>query len=189
MSRVTFADACAGSSDAGSSQILRRRSRTSVVAQVFKVDAKGLAVRELGVVLSLSGKIGVDLDAMADIADEDEGRPAMRRRQRAGVFFRLALGVEHQHVPGAIGAASAARVFRDVGGEQVVLTGDLLAALQAALLGLENKAVLLVEVDPPVRVAFVPVLPDGAFEDIVVVFVGGVGRIGRRQSQQTRSIR
>jgi hypothetical protein len=73
-------------------------------AEVFEINAKGLAVRELGVVLALSGKIRIDLDAVADVADQDEGRPAVRGRQRAGVFLRLPLGVEHQHVPGAVRA-------------------------------------------------------------------------------------
>jgi len=79
-----------------------------VDAKVFEVNSKRLAVRELGVVLALPGRIRVDLDAMPDIADEDERRPAVRGRQRAGLFFRLPLGVEHQHVPGAIRAAPAA---------------------------------------------------------------------------------
>lgn len=77
--------------------------------------------------------------------------------------------------------------LRDLGGRgrgKVVLAGDLLGALQAALFGLENEAVLLVEVDPALGFAFVLVLPDGAFEDVIIVFMGGVGRIGRRQSQQ-----
>ncbi len=184
MSRVTFA------------RCLRRIERSRIepdfakafanllVAEVFKIDAEGLSVRELSVVLSLPGKIRIDLDAMADVADEDERRPAMRGGQGAGVFFRLAPGVEHQHVPGAICAASAARSSGISAVNRSCWPATLLGALQAALLGLQNEAVPLVEVDPPLRVAFVPMLLDGPFEDVIVVLVGGIGRIRRRQSQQ-----
>ena len=37
-----------------------------LVAQVFEVDAEGLSIRELCIVLSLSGKISIDLDTMAN---------------------------------------------------------------------------------------------------------------------------
>jgi hypothetical protein len=117
---------------------------------------------------------------MADIADEDEGRPAVRGRQGSGIFFRLPLGVEHQHVPRAIRAAPAARFLGYLSGEQIVLAGDLFDTFQAALLGFENEAVFLVEVDPTVRIAFVPVLGDGPLEHVVVMIVCGVGGIGRR---------
>ena len=48
----------------------------------------------------------------------------------------------------AIGATSTSRVFRNICSEQIVLTRNFLDAFQAALLGFENKAVLLVKVDP-----------------------------------------
>lgn len=48
-----------------------------LIAQVFKINAEGLAVWELSVVLSLSREVGIDLDAMSDVADEDERRPAV----------------------------------------------------------------------------------------------------------------
>ena len=108
MSRVTFAG------------LARRIERLRLVpdglkaiadlrlAQVLEIDAEALAVRKLGVVFSLPGEVGIDLDAMTDIADKDKRRPAVRGWQRAGVFFGLPLGVEHQHVPGAVCAALAA---------------------------------------------------------------------------------
>lgn len=77
-------------------------------AQVFEINTKALAVGKLGVVLPLPGEIGIDLDAVADVADEDERRPTMRGRQGAGVFLRLPLGVEHQDVPGAARTPAAA---------------------------------------------------------------------------------
>jgi hypothetical protein len=83
-------------------------------------------------------------------------------RQRGSIFFRLPLGIEHQHVPGAVRATPAAGFFGNFGREQVVLAGDFLGAFQAAPLGFENETVLPVEVDAAMGVAFVLVLADGA---------------------------
>jgi len=45
--------------------------------QVFQINAKRLPVGELRVVLPLAGEVGIDLDHMPDVADQDERRPAM----------------------------------------------------------------------------------------------------------------
>jgi hypothetical protein len=74
----------------------------------------------------------------------------MRCGQGPRIFFRLTLGVEHQHVPCAIRAATAARIVGNVGGEQIVLAGDFLDTLQTTLLSFENEAVLFVKVNPAV---------------------------------------
>ena len=50
------------------------------IAQVLQIDAVRLAVRELGVVLPLQGEVGVKLDHMANIDDDQKRRPALRRR-------------------------------------------------------------------------------------------------------------
>ena len=42
-----------------------------------EVNAKALAVGELCVVFALSRKVGVNLEAMANVADNQEGRPAL----------------------------------------------------------------------------------------------------------------
>ena len=46
-------------------------------AEVFQIDAERLAVGELRVVFPLAGEVGIGLDHMADVADQDEGRPAV----------------------------------------------------------------------------------------------------------------
>jgi len=51
-----------------------------LVAQVFQIDTEVLPVGKLRVVLTLPGEVGVDLDAVPDIANEDEGRPAVAWR-------------------------------------------------------------------------------------------------------------
>ena len=120
-----------------------------LVAQIVEMDAVALPVGELDVVLTLPGEVGVEFEAVADIADDQEGRPAMRRRQRLGIVLGLAPGVEHQHVPGAVGAAPSARPGRlgegrgAPGGQQF-----LRLPLPAALLRLQHEGALLVEVDP-----------------------------------------
>ena len=98
-----------------------------LLAQVFEIDAKALPVGELRVVLPLAGEVGIDLDAVADVADEDEGRPAVRGRQRAGIVLGLPPGVQHQHVPGAVAPRRPRSAAASSADEQVVLAGDFLA--------------------------------------------------------------
>src|SRR5262245_24024858 len=57
------------------------------IAQILEIDAEALAVGELGVVLPLAGEVGIELQAMADIAGEDERRPAVRSWQAARIAF------------------------------------------------------------------------------------------------------
>ena len=79
------------------------------IAQIFEIDPEAVPVGELGVVLPLPGEVRIELEAVADIAEDDEGRPAMRGGQSAAILFGLALGVQHHHVEAAIGAASSAQ--------------------------------------------------------------------------------
>jgi hypothetical protein len=66
------------------------------IPQILKVYAKAVAIWELRIIFALSRKIRENFDDMADIADEDEGRPAVFFRQGFGVAFRLGLGVLKQ---------------------------------------------------------------------------------------------
>ena len=85
-----------------------------LVAQTFQRDGIALAVRELGVVLPLAGEVGVDLDHVAHIDHQDEGRPAVLLRQRAGVVLRLPLGGAHHLVPAP--RAAGGRAGLELGG-------------------------------------------------------------------------
>ena len=115
------------------------------LCQIIEVDAEGLAVRELGVVAALAGEIGVEFEAVADIADDDEGRPLMIGRQVAGIVFRLLAGVVHQHVPGA-GGFAAALVFHLR--HEIILVWKFAAlAPGAGLLRFQHEGAALVEVD------------------------------------------
>jgi len=59
------------------------------IAQVLHGDAKTLGIGKLRIILSLAGKVGIELDDMADIDKDDEGRIAVFDRQMAGVVDRL----------------------------------------------------------------------------------------------------
>ena len=110
MARVTRADLRAGSSESGSLQIVASRVRISGFAQVFEIDAERLAIRELIVGFPVAAEIGVDLEAMADIADDDEGGRLVPARKQPHIVFGLPPRVEHQHVPRPRRGAPPARL-------------------------------------------------------------------------------
>jgi hypothetical protein len=159
------------------------------LSQVFQIDAKALAVGKLRVVFSLPGEVGIDLDAMADVTDQDERRPAVRGRQRAGIFLGLPLGIKHQHVPGAACASAAAIAGVFFRGEQIVLPGNFLrAALPAALLGFQNKGVLAVQIDAADGVAFVAMARHHALEYVVITLMTGLRGIGPWQVERVTEL-
>jgi hypothetical protein len=107
-----------------------------------------------------------------------KGRPALGGRQRLGVVFGLAPGVQHQHIPAALGRAAARR--RGIRLEEVLPSEVellLVASLLSALLGLEHEGAAFVEVDAPLgrRAVRLPER-DGALEDVGIE----LGRHARR---------
>ncbi len=132
--------------------------------------------------ISMAGKIGVGLDDVPDVADQDEGWPAMFNRQRPSVVFRLAAGIQHQHVPGAACAAGATsgRFLA----KQVRTTDRLGTARLARLFCLQHEAVLLIEIDPPAtRRSVRGALSDRSLEHVVVFGGVGGGRVGPLDAQ------
>jgi len=69
------------------------------VAQGVERNAEGLGVRELAVALSGPAEVGIELEAVADIDDDQEGRPAMVDRQGLGIALGLAAGALHGDGP------------------------------------------------------------------------------------------
>ena len=121
-----------------------------LVPQVLHVDAKALPVGKLRVVFALARKVGIDLDAMADIADEHEGRPAVALRKRAGVFLRLAARRDHELVPRPVRAALPARLIVRLDEVELARQVQRLGpALFPALLRFHDEAMLFVKVDAP----------------------------------------
>jgi len=146
----------------------------TLVAQVLKHDPVARPVGELGVCLSGTGEIGIDLDAIADVGDEQKRRPAMIDGERLGVAFGLTLGLHHRLGPsrraapgGATGDAGFGGLAEDV--EIVIALIGRRTVRLAALLGFEDEAAALVAVDPAEAGGAVAiVLKDAAFEDVVV---------------------
>ena len=124
-------------------------------AQVGQHDPEPLGVGELGVALAQEREVGEQLDRVPDIDDDEEGRPAMVRRQRLGVALGLAAGALHGE---RVGLRPAHAVALAAGSGLVSRKqGQLLERRIRALLGLEDEAAALVEVD---AAAAAPAAPD-----------------------------
>ena len=114
------------------------------IGKIVQADVAKLRVRKGAVVAALPREVSIDVDAPADVADEDERRPVVVRFQPVGVVPRLIEGVLHQHVPRR--GAELGLIL--LGGEQFGLAGDgLVLAGEARLFGLQHEGVLFVEVD------------------------------------------
>ena len=69
------------------------------VAQFGEQDAVALRIGERDVGAAGAGELGVELDAVADIDDDEERRAAFAGGERAGVLLGLAAGLEHGFIP------------------------------------------------------------------------------------------
>jgi hypothetical protein len=160
-----------------------------LVAQVFQIDAEGAPIGKLIVGLPVAAEVGIDLDGVADIADQHEGRRLMGSRQQTDIVFRLSASVHHEHVPSAVcaGTAPARRAFH---ARQLRHVADFLVAGDAALLGLQHETVALVEIDAPRRGSpLAGRLLHHPLEDIVVALMGGRGGIGLTKAQKAAKLR
>jgi hypothetical protein len=141
-----------------------------VLAEVRQEDPVVLRVGE-GAVGGGAVERGEEVEAMADVADDEEGR---RRGKRAGVVARLPLGRLHGDDP-APGVAPRG--------------ADLLRPLVRALLGLEDEARLLVEVHLPDR-PLLPLVDDQriALEGVAVALGVPRGRVGARHAEEVAEV-
>jgi hypothetical protein len=144
----------------------------------------------LRVVFTLASEVGIDLEAMADIANDQEWRPAFARWQRLGVLLRLLARVQHENVPGAGRGPPAKRggLFR-LGIEKAALCG-FLGPRPAALLGLKDEGTALIEIDASARRGTVRFAKsNGALESIGVQLCVMRGLIGARHLQHIAKFR
>jgi hypothetical protein len=88
ISRVTLALWRVGSSPSGSLQARARSKWVSSFARSFRVIG-----------LAEPGKVGIQLDHVADVHHEDERRVAFLGRERADIPFGFALGTLHRRMP------------------------------------------------------------------------------------------
>src|SRR3546814_11706586 len=103
-----------GGIEAGGCVPDRRQAVAHVlVPQVVEHDPIARTVGKLSVRLSRAGEVGIDLDAVADVRDEQERRPAMLRRKRLGVTLGLGLRSEERRVGTACGSTCRSRWATD----------------------------------------------------------------------------
>ena len=161
-----------------------------LVMQVVEHDAVAGAVGELGISFAGAGEVRIDVDAIADVRDQQDRRPAMIGRQRLGIAFGLALRLKHRAGPAGRPAPRGAALDAGAGGlaenVQIVLAACRSGLVRlAALLGLKDEAVALVAVDAAKALRAVAiVLKHPALEHIIVVRVVGAAAIGRGHADQ-----
>ena len=161
-----------------------------LVMQVVQHDAVGGPVRELGIGFAGAGEVRVHVDAIANIRDQQDRRPAMIGRQRLGIAFGLALGLEHG--AGPAGRSASRGAARDAGAGGLAEDVEIVLAARrsglvrlAALFGLKDEAVALVAVDAAKALGAVTiVLKHPAFEHVIVVRVVGAASIRRGNTDQ-----
>ncbi len=107
------------------------------VGQIGEIDAEGCGVRKLRVMFAGAGEIGIEIEAEADVADDQEWRPSLLGRQVTGVGLSLAAGSEHGLRPLA--------ALPDVGTPILLLLAEQCQLrLVGALLGFEHEAAALI---------------------------------------------
>lgn len=118
-----------------------------------------------------AGELGVEDDAVADIADDEEGRAALLRRQGGDVAACLVVGA----FKGFIKGGGAALAMAGLGG--VGLGGEFVGGIGGeALLGFVDEVARLVEVDEIRGAGAIWVgAGDGAVEDVEVLRGIGLG--------------
>ena len=163
-----------------------------LVFEVGQQDAVIAGVGEGLVVAAGARPVGINADGVADVADQDEGRPPpgdLRVGQQAGVIIGLVLGAQHRLVVGrrAAFAVAGALAFCEVagavgGGKSSVLHTGTRAD---PLFVLQNKVAPLIAVDE----LGVPVLPhDPLFEHVVVLGRIGHARVRLSHPQQLAKV-
>ena len=174
-----FSGIAPGAAYAGTMQPLADR----IISQIFKEDAEPLTVRKLCVILSLPAEIRKNLEAMTNVADNEERRPPFRRGKRLGVVLRLLARLHHQDVPGSRHRALAAqRDLRLYDAKQIALHWNGFGGPGAAtLLGLQHEAGALIEIDS--AGGFRPIRPAECHSAFKCV---GVGRCVVRSLVRTR---
>jgi len=140
--------------------------------------------------LPRAAEIGIDVDTVADVGDEQERRPAMSDRQRLGIAFGLPARLDHRLRPGWRAALGRAALEAGGGGlpENVevglALFGGLAVGI-AALLGLQHEAMTFIGVDPAKAFGAVGfLLEHAALEHIIVMGVVGAAALGRINADQ-----
>ena len=132
--------------------------------------------------LAGAGEVGIGLDAVADIGDDEKRRPF---GQRLGILLGLAAGAQHRGVPG-LGAANAVAAPVAGRGEAGLLQQRFFAFGLAALLGFEDETVVTVEIDKSAARRAVGIVKFYGMLEPVFVVLGLAG--GRHRVRQPEHI-
>ena len=113
------------------------------VVQIAQADAVRAGVGKMQVRFAPLGEVREELEAVAHVEGDEEGRRLLVGGQAFDVLLRLGASLDHLSVPG-LGAAHDAGVARGGGvdGERGLLRGGV-----GVLLGLKHEAVAAVEID------------------------------------------
>lgn len=124
------------------------------VAQILQLEAEGARVGKWQVAFPGLREIGVNLEAVAHIHDDQERRRGFVSGQRAGVAFGLAVGADHGFIPRAAAAhgACAFLFLRGTDRDGSERQFGLLRLLGGELLGLQNEMTAPIEVNAARRV-------------------------------------
>ena len=142
------------------------------LAEIGEEDAVVFRVREALVVAAGAGELGVEVDAVADVAHDEKRRAALGDGERGDVAAALVEGTFEGAVEGG-GAAFAVAGFGGKRGRRQ----DVTATFGGALLGFADEVAGLVEVDVVGDGGAVGIhAGDGAVEDVEVF--RGIGRGG-----------
>lgn len=118
-----------------------------------------------------AGELGIQLEAVADIADDNEGRATLAGGEVLHIAAGLVIGALQREVPCG-GAAFAVTEFGRIGGFH-------------ALLGFEDEGAAAVEVYAPGGDGAVgPGTVDAALEDVGILGVVRLGGIGPREVEE-----
>ena len=160
------------------------------IGEAFERDAVTAGIGERHVSAAGAGELGINLDGVADVDDEEQRRTSLAGGQGAGVLFGLPESAEHGFVPrgGATGGGAALEGFAAVGGlgaERGFVGGGNVGTL----LAFGDKADAAVAVDAAGAGGAVGMTEGhGALEDVGVVGVVGACGIGTRDFQHVAKL-
>ena len=149
--------------------------------EIREGDAVEDGIGEAFVLPAGAGELGVEVDGVADIADDEEGRTALGGGEGGDIFPGLVVGAGEDFVEGG-GAAFAVAGFLGGGacgpggGDEVEEGAGFGGFEEGALFGFKDEAAGFVEIEVAAGGGAVGFLVgDGAFEDVAVFGVVGAG--------------
>lgn len=149
--------------------------------EAVQFEAVGMLIGKVAIAAPVARPIEIEFERAADIADDQERRPRMIAGQVYRIAFGLRQGIAHELVVSRAGRRSGGG-FGDI--EELGLPA--VGFGQFRLLGFQNEAAALVEVDGP-GVAANAAAGDRAFE-LIAAEHAAFGHFGHGQIKRTAHI-